>query len=230
MKTWIIVLIFIIFLIFIFVIGILIWYFFFGPGVKKSSFSTSTSPGPIPNNILKYGDIIRIYNNNSTVGFRGYMVPCGTITTNSKNKCLNYVVVRYNDSLKKDNESSLEQWKITSSTKAEGSPVLYNDDILIKTLNNNTLELCGTIEEASCSDRTGISKSSDVTTTNIWNILPINVNSTGTVSKNTDLYIINKSTNKKLSVCRGLEGCGLNVSLRTDNPPNITRIWQIQNI
>jgi len=199
-------LIIIIFILIILVIVVLVWYFFF--------FSS------IPTNALKYGDNIKIVSNNSN---KGSIVPCGDL---DDPKCKNNVVIR------ESNTQSNETWTVKSTSKKNGSAVLYGDDVIFTSSTGGNLFLCGMAAPSQCGRNVGLSSGTD--DTSLWTFQKISTTDTSTnnfVILNTDLLINSKSANIKLSVCGSVPQCGINVTLRTDDPSSTTnKIWQVQTV
>lgn len=200
-------LIIIIFILIILVIVVLVWYFYFFRA--------------IPTNALKYGDNIKIVSNNSN---KGSIVPCGDP---DDPKCKSNVVIR------ESNTQSNETWTVKSTSKKNGSAVLYGDDVIFTSATDGNLFLCGMTPSSQCGRDVGLSLGTD--DTSLWTFQRITTTTDTTTNNfvilNTDLLINSKSANMKLSVCGSVPECGINVTLRTDDPSSTNnRIWQVQTV
>ena len=231
METWVIILIFVIIIIII-IVCILIWYFVYKDNPTDS---ITVIPPTNPTSPLKYGDNVSINMVNIVTNFNGPLIPCGTKFINLNVCKQNVVVVNSNaNSL----SNTLKSWKFTSATKSIGTPISYGEDVFITSETGGKLDICGKTDSAICGDNVGIS-TPPIGVGSLWQIQKIGTTNTSAfVMPNVNLYIHEKNSNKRLSICNYIDSCtvckdstskdcSLNVSLRSDNNSNI---WNILNI
>ena len=220
METWVVILI-VVFLIIIIAI-IIIWVFVFR--------------GNVPANALKYGDIVSVNMKNEVSDRDGPMIPCG-IKFIDTSTCKNNVVVVTSSVTAPSN--TVKSWTFNSTTKKKGEPVLYGDDVIITSGTGGNLDICGmTNNVESCGDNIGISTGVGHLTIRKRQKLTDTTDTSNFVIKNTNLSILNKTSNIRLSICGSVDDCSLcsdstdtscafNVTLRTADSNNV---WSISDI
>lgn len=203
------------------------------PSIPITPITPSPSPSP-SDNIVRYGDVIRLFNNTPSSNGTGYLYQCGT-----GNNICGQNVATLHPTRKFSNENS-PKWIIKSNTKQDGEQVMTQDEIeIISFLDNSKLKLCQTVNnnDTPCGFNVGSSlNNNDQSSVVKWSIItrtysigqrpPVPIG----VTKNKNFLIINRGSPLQLllDTCGSSGVCGLNVTL--NNAQRITNNWQVRNL
>lgn len=164
---------------------------------------------PIPNDVLRYGQIIKI---RSSLFENGLLSSCAVTDTN----CSRRVYVP--ELLSNLRNPETQTWRLHSDTIDDGQPIRYGDVIyLVPTFNVNLqVGLCGRVSTAlPCQETIGLVPINITDGTARWVINPlagVNPITVGSfVLLGQEVQFLNPSLARTMSVCTsvaGTEGCG----------------------
>ena len=168
---------------------------------------------------IYYGDVISLQNQwdkkllLSSCGIGG---DCGT----------------YNASLRTDTTAptTSQLWRIYNDNKTAGQPVLYGDVVRLKNQYSvqHDLGACGSTGDT-CGVNVVVGRQNPDVPSETWTV---EGKTAGTAVNNNDIITLRNHYNNLLLSSCGIfmadSGCGVNVSLRTDNSTPTTQHWQIK--